>query len=420
MNTGFIEFGLLGEKLGHSFSKDIHALLGDYSYELIEVPREELRSFISERKFSGLNVTIPYKETLIPYLDFLDDKARKIGAVNTIVNRGGKLYGYNTDFYGMEMLFAHAKIDPRGKTVAILGTGGTSKTAFAVMEHLEAKEIFKVSRSGADGALTYEGLYEVADGVDIIINTTPAGMFPDIDGCAVDLSKFKNLSGVIDAVYNPLRTSLIIEAKKRGIRAEGGLYMLVSQAALAAELFCGERIGLLKTEKVYRRILRDKENIVLIGMPASGKTTVGRILEKKLRRKAYDSDKLIEKAEKRTISDIFQNEGEATFRNMEADMIRSLSEKNGIVISTGGGAPLREENVDNLKKNGRLYFIDRPLGQLMPTKSRPLASSAEAIERRFNERYGIYSLAADVRIDADTSAPMTADKIIKELYGVRR
>ena len=420
MNTGFIEFGLLGEKLGHSFSKEIHALLGDYSYELIEVPREELRSFISERKFSGLNVTIPYKETLIPYLDFLDDKARKIGAVNTIVNRGGKLYGYNTDFYGMEMLFAHAKIDPRGKTVAILGTGGTSKTAFAVMEHLEAKEIFKVSRSGADSALTYEGLYEAADKVDIIINTTPAGMFPDIDGCAVDLSKFKNLSGVIDAVYNPLRTSLIIEAKKRGIRAEGGLYMLVAQAALAAELFCGERIGLLKTEKVYRRILRDKENIVLIGMPASGKTTVGRILEKKLRRKAYDSDKLIEKAEKRTISDIFQNEGEATFRNMEADMIRSLSEKNGIVISTGGGAPLREENVDNLKKNGRLYFIDRPLGQLMPTKSRPLASSAEAIERRFNERYGIYSLAADVRIDADTSAPMTADKIIKELYGVRR
>lgn len=420
MNTGFIEFGLLGEKLGHSFSKDIHALLGDYSYELIEVPREELRSFILERKFSGLNVTIPYKETLIPYLDFLDDKARKIGAVNTIVNRGGKLYGYNTDFYGMEMLFTHAKIDPRGRTVAILGTGGTSKTAFAVMEHLEAKEIFKVSRSGADGALTYEGLYEAADKVDIIINTTPAGMFPDIDGCAVDLSKFKNLSGVIDAVYNPLRTSLIIEAKKRGIRAEGGLYMLVAQAALAAELFSGERIGLLKTEKVYRRILRDKENIVLIGMPASGKTTVGRILEKKLRRKAYDSDKLIEKAEKRTISDIFQNEGEAVFRNMEADMIRSLSEKNGIVISTGGGAPLREENVDNLKKNGRLYFIDRPLGQLMPTKSRPLASSAEAIERRFNERYGIYSLAADVRIDADTSAPMTADKIIKELYGVRR
>lgn len=415
-----MRYGLLGERLGHSFSKEIHGLLGDYSYDLIEVAREDLDDFLRAKDFSGLNVTIPYKERVIPYLDFIDVVAREIGAVNTVVNRGGKLYGYNTDFYGMEMLFSHAKIDPAGKSVAILGTGGTSKTAFSVMKHLGAREIFKVSRSGADGALTYEGLYEVADKVDIIINTTPLGMFPDIDGCAVDLSKFTRLSGVIDAVYNPLRTSLIIEAKKREIRAEGGLYMLVAQAARAAELFSGEKIGILKIEKVYRRILRDKENIVLIGMPASGKTTVGRLLEKKLGRKAYDSDKLIEKAEKRSISDIFREDGEATFRQMEADMVRSLSEKSGIIISTGGGAPLRAESVDNLKKNGRLYFIDRPLGQLMPTNSRPLANSAEAIERRFNERYGIYSRAADVRIDADTSAPMTADKIIKELYAKRR
>ena len=415
-----MRYGLLGERLGHSFSKEIHGLLGDYSYDLVEVAREDLDGFLRTKDFAGLNVTIPYKERVIPYLDFIDVAAKEIGAVNTVVNCGGKLYGYNTDFYGMEMLFSHVKIDPAGKTVAILGTGGTSKTAFAVMKHLGAREIFKVSRSGADGALTYEGLYEAADKVDIIINTTPLGMFPDIDGCAVDISKFTRLSGVIDAVYNPLRTSLIIEAKKRGVRAEGGLYMLVAQAARAAELFSGERIGILMIEKVYRRILRDKENIVLIGMPASGKTTVGRLLEKKLGRKAYDSDKLIEKAEKRSIPDIFREDGEVAFRQMEADMVRSLSEKSGIIISTGGGAPLRGENVDNLKKNGRLYFIDRPLGQLMPTKSRPLANSAEAIEKRFNERYGIYSRAADVRIDADTSAPMTADKIIKELYAKRR
>jgi shikimate dehydrogenase len=313
-------------------------------------------------------------------------------------------------------MLKRAGISLKDKKVLVLGSGGTSLTARSVCQGEGAKECIVVSRRGE---VNYENISLHSD-ADIIINTTPVGMFPDVFKKPCDIKKFKKLYGVIDAVYNPLRTSLIIEAKKRGIRAEGGLYMLVAQAALATELFCGERIGLLKTEKVYRRILRDKENIVLIGMPASGKTTVGRILEKKLRRKAYDSDKLIEKAEKRTISDIFQSEGEAAFRNMEADMIRSLSEKNGIVISTGGGAPLREENVDNLKKNGRLYFIDRPLGQLMPTKSRPLASSAEAIERRFNERYGIYSLAADVRIDADTSAPMTADKIIKELYGVRR
>ena len=415
-----MRYGLLGEHLGHSFSKEIHGLLGDYSYDLIEVLQEGLDDFLRAKDFAGLNVTIPYKERVIPYLDFIDGAAKEIGAVNTIVNRGGKLYGYNTDFYGLEMLFAHAKIDPEGKTVAILGTGGTSKTAFAVMKQLSAGEIFKVSRSGSDGAMTYEELYSVADKVDIIINTTPAGMYPDIDGCAVDLSKFKNLSGVIDAVYNPLRTSLIIEAKKRNIRAEGGLYMLVAQAARAAELFFGERIGPIKIEKVYRRILRDKENIVLIGMPASGKTTVGRLLEKKLHRKAYDSDKLIEKTEKRSIPDIFREDGEATFRRMEAEMIRELSGKSGIIIATGGGAILRAESLDNLKKNGRLYFIDRPLGQLMPTKSRPLANSAEAIERRYNERYGIYSAAADVRIDAKGSAPMTADKIVDDLYARRR
>ena len=415
-----MRYGLLGEHLGHSFSKEIHGLLGDYSYDLIEVLQEGLDDFLRAKDFAGLNVTIPYKERVIPYLDFIDGAAKEIGAVNTIVNRGGKLYGYNTDFYGLEMLFAHAKIDPEGKTVAILGTGGTSKTAFAVMKQLSAGEIFKVSRSGSDGAMTYEELYSVADKVDIIINTTPAGMYPDIDGCAVDLSKFKNLSGVIDAVYNPLRTSLIIEAKKRNIRAEGGLYMLVAQAARAAELFFGERIGPIKIEKVYRRILRDKENIVLIGMPASGKTTVGRLLEKKLHRKAYDSDKLIEKTEKRSIPDIFREDGEATFRRMEAEMIRELSGKSGIIIATGGGAILRAESLDNLKKNGRLYFIDRPLGQLMPTNSRPLANSAEAIERRYNERYGIYSAAADVRIDAKGSAPMTADKIVDDLYARRR
>ena len=196
--------------------------------------------------------------------------------------------------------------------------------------------------------------------------------------------------------------------------------MLVAQAARAAELFSGERIGGIKIEKVYRRILRDKENIVLIGMPASGKTTAGRLLEKKLHRKAYDSDKLIEKDAGRSISDIFREDGEAHFRDIEAAMIRKLSEKSGIIISTGGGAILRPENVDNLKKNGRLYFIDRPLGQLIPTKNRPLASSAEAIEKRYNERYGIYSAAADVRIDANGSAPMTVEKIVDDLYARRK
>ena len=411
-----MRYGLLGEKLGHSFSKEIHNSIGEYSYDLLEVSRERLREFIESKAFSGLNVTIPYKETVIPYLDGIDDAAKAIGAVNTIVNRGGRLYGYNTDFYGMEMLFSHAKIDPTDKVVAILGSGGTSKTAEAVVKHLGARETIKVSRGEKDGTIGYDELYDRCDEVDIIVNTTPLGMFPDTNGCAIDISRFNSLTGVIDAVYNPLRTRLIIEAEKRGIRAEGGLYMLVAQAVRASEIFTNTKYEERTTEKVYRRILREKENIVLIGMPASGKSTIGRILEKKLGKKVFDSDKIIERNTKKSIPDIFRDEGEAAFRDMEADVIRTLSDKCGIIISTGGGSILRKDSVDNLKKNGRLYFIDRPLSQLIPTSSRPLASTAEAIEKRFNERYGIYSSVADVRIDANGSAPMAADKIIKDLY----
>lgn len=411
-----MRYGLLGERLGHSFSRDIHNSLGNYSYDLIEVSLEELERFIKEKDFGGVNVTIPYKGTVIPYLDKIDERAKAIGAVNTIVNRGGELIGYNTDFFGMVKLINHAKIDLKDKVVAILGTGGTSRTALAVAEHLGGREIFKVSRSAKEDSISYEELYRMADRVDVIINTTPSGMFPDINSSAVDISSFTRLSGVIDAVYNPLRTKLIIDAQKRGIRAEGGLYMLVAQAVRASELFIGENYDEKTIDKIYRRILRDKENIVLIGMPASGKSTIGRILEKKLSRKAFDSDKIIERNEKRSIPEIFRHSGESVFRDIEAEVIATLSLETGAVISTGGGSILRSESVDNLKKNGRLYFIDRPLSQLIPTSSRPLASTAEDIEKRFNERYGIYSSAADVRIDADGSAPMAADKIIKDLY----
>lgn len=411
-----MRYGLLGEKLGHSFSRDIHSSLGNYSYDLIEVEKDRLADFIQKKDYSGLNVTIPYKEAVIPYLDKTDDHALAIGAVNTIVNKNGELFGYNTDFFGMERLINHAKIDISDKTVAILGTGGTSKTADAVVKHLGAKKAIKVSRGNRDGAISYDDLYEMAGDIDVIINTTPAGMFPNTEASPIDISRFERLSGVIDAVYNPLRTKLILDAKRRGIKAEGGLYMLVGQAVRASELFTGEVYDEKTTDRVYKRILREKENIVLIGMPASGKSTIGRILEKKLSRRAFDSDKIIEKEEKRSIPDIFHKDGEGKFRDIESSVIKRLSLENGIIIATGGGSILREENIDNLKKNGRLYFIDRPLPQLIPTKSRPLASTPEDIERRFNERYGIYSSAADVRIDANGSAPMAADKIIGDIY----
>ena len=409
-----MRYGLLGEKLKHSFSKDIHNLLGDYSYDLIEVSREELSSFIEAKEFSGLNVTIPYKEAVIPYLDGIDEAAKAIGAVNTIVNRNGRLYGYNTDFYGMEMLFSHAKVDPADKVVAILGSGGTSKTANAVARHLGAKEIIRVSREERDGCISYSALYERSGDIDIIVNTTPLGMFPDIDGCAVDISRFDRLAGVIDAVYNPLRTKLVIEAAKRNIRAEGGLYMLVAQAVRASEIFTNTKYDEKILEKVYRRILREKENIVLIGMPSSGKSTLAAILAKTLNRNTIDTDDEITKMIGMPIADYFIKNGESAFRCVESDVIHHLAGKTQSVIATGGGAVLKVQNVDALKQNGRLYFLDRALEDLLPTASRPLASSVEAIRQRYEERYDRYKAVADVTIQNFAAPEETANEIAEK------
>lgn len=409
-----MQYGLLGQRLSHSFSKDIHDSLGAYSYDLIKLSPHELSSFIRGRDFSGLNVTIPYKEAVIPYLDVLDHFAEEIGAVNTIVNDGGRLIGYNTDHYGMIKLIERAKITLAGKKVVILGTGGTSKTAFAVARHLGAKEILRVSRSGRDGAVTYDELYSLHGDAEIIINTTPCGMYPLCDESPLELERLPSVSGVIDAVYNPLRTPLVLDARERKIRAEGGLYMLVMQAIRASELFLNTVYDERIAQRIMRRITREKENIVLIGMPASGKSRIGRLLEKTTLRPLIDTDKVIEERLGKTVSEVFSDFGEAYFREVEADVIREASKKTGIIIATGGGSVLRYDSVKNLRRNGRLYFIDRPLSSLTPTASRPLASNTADIEKRYNERYGIYTAVCDVRIDASSSAPMTADKILNE------
>ena len=411
-----LEYGCIGEKLGHSFSKEIHNLITNYDYRLKELTRDELKVFMTERNFKAINVTIPYKETVIPYLYEIDDAAKAIGAVNTIVNKDGRLYGYNTDFYGMESLLSHAGISVNEKKVAILGTGGTSKTARAVSRALGAKTVLAVSRESREGVITYNELYENHRDVDVIINTTPVGMYPRIDEAPVDISRFLNLSGVIDAVYNPLRTHLILDAKKRGIPAEGGLYMLVAQAIRAAEIFLDTHYDNDTLERVYTKILRDKESIVLIGMPASGKSTVSGILSDLLKRESFDTDSIIEKNANKKISAIFSDEGEECFRNLESDAVRSVANVHTSVIATGGGAILREKNVDNLKLNGRLYFIDRPLDALIPTASRPLASSVDAIKKRYEERYGIYKAVADKVIDATCSADAVANKIKEDFF----
>ena len=410
-----MQYGLIGEKLGHSFSAEIHQKLKSNPYTLVELSREEIEAFLTEKNFSAINVTIPYKTAVIPYLSHVSERAQAIGAVNTVVNRGGELWGYNTDFYGLQALILHAGISIKNKKVAILGTGGTSKTAHAVAEFLGAKEILTVSRRAGEDVITYEELTKQHSDIEVLINTTPVGMYPNTEATPVDISAFPDLSGVIDAIYNPLRTKLILDAKKRGIPAEGGLYMLVAQAVRASELFvdCAYEHG--TTERIYLELLSKTENIVLSGMPGAGKSTVGKYLAKEMGRAFFDLDEEIVRVAGRSIPEIFETDGEAAFRDIETRVLcEALANQKGILLATGGGAILRDENIDLLHRNGKIYFIDRPLEHLLPTADRPLASSAEAIRHRFEERYDRYCATADCRIDGNGSVETVANRIRKE------
>lgn len=410
-----MEYGLIGKHLPHSFSKIIHEKIASYTYDLHELRPDEVDAFMRKADFRGINVTIPYKQTVIPYLDEISDQARSIGAVNTIVNRDGKLYGYNTDYFGMRDLLRLNGTDPAGKKVLILGTGGTSKTAYAVVSDMGAAKVHRVSRTGKEGALTYaEACREHAD-ADIIINTTPCGMYPAIDDKPIDIGCFPNLCGLIDAIYNPLRTALVLDAQNRGIPAQGGLYMLVVQAVYACELFTGTKIDSAVTDRVYREILNSKRNIVLTGMSLAGKTTLGTLLSRKLDRKLADTDDMIVFREQREITDIFATDGEPYFRDTESAMVRELALQNDMIISTGGGVILREENVNALKKNGFIIFLDRPVDQLMPADNRPLANTKEKVAALLEKRYPIYRSTCDAFIPNDTTPEDGVEKILSVL-----
>lgn len=391
-----MKYGCIGEKLGHSFSVDIHRLINEYEYVLAPMPAEELERFMTERDFIGINVTIPYKRAVMPYLEKISDEAALCGAVNTIINKDGKLYGFNTDFLGMRALIEKNGIELSGKNVLILGSGGTSGTASALCRALGAGRVERVSRTPKDDMINYETATMRAD-TDVIINTTPCGMFPNLFGQAIDISAFPRLSGVVDAVYNPLRSQLVLDAKSRGINAVGGLYMLVSQATYAAEIFTGKNIT-DRTDEIYDKLVKGKENIVLIGMPGSGKTTIGKKLAEKLSFEFIDTDDEITKLDGREIKDIFSNDGERYFREKESEVIRFAAAKQSAVIATGGGAILNDENVRNLKMNGKLIFIDAPLGDLAATLSRPLSSDRAALEKRYAERYDRYRSIADITL----------------------
>lgn len=405
------KYGCIGKKLTHSFSKEIHARLADYAYELMELTEEEIPAFFAAKDFAAINVTIPYKQTVIPYLDEVSDIATRIGAVNTIVNRDGRLWGYNTDYYGMKALIERVGITLRDKKVLVLGTGGTSKTARVVAADLGASEVLVVSRRKTDGCITYEDAVTLHTDAEVIINTTPSGMYPDCESKPIEIAAFDRLEGVIDAVYNPLCTNLVLDAKARGIKAEGGLYMLVMQAVVAVERFLDTEIPQETADRVFASVLAAKENIVLTGMPGSGKSTVG----KRLKLEGYtlvDTDAEIQRRCGCTIRELIAAKGEPYFRDLETEVIRDVSRESCRIISTGGGAILREENLRCLKRNGKLFFLDAALSRLRATGDRPLSNTRDKLAKLYADRIGLYRGTADVTVPDMETPEAEADYIL--------
>ena len=404
-----MEYGLLGERLGHSFSPQIHRDLAGYDYQLLPTPPEAVEDLFARRAFQGLNVTIPYKRTVMPLCDEIDPRAAAIGAVNTVVNRNGRLTGYNTDIDGFLYMVRRAGVDMAGKKVVILGSGGTSRTARAAAGELGAREIVTVSRRGEDN---YQNLSRHAD-AQVLVNTTPVGMYPNWGQSPVSLESFPALEGVLDVVYNPLRTALLLQAEERGLPCSCGLPMLVAQAKRAAELFTGQNIDDSRTEAVLHGLRRQLTSIVLIGMPGCGKTTVGRALAGKLGRTFVDLDEEIVRRAGTSIPEIFAREGEAGFRERESALVREFGERTGLVVSTGGGVVTRRENYIPLKQNGLLLHLRRDPAAL-PTDGRPL-SQATAPEELWRRRAPLYAAFADGEIDNNGTLAGTLEQIEKEM-----
>ncbi|MGI5825767.1 MAG: shikimate kinase [Bacillota bacterium] len=408
-------YGLIGEKLGHSFSKEIHRQLADYDYQLIELKAEEFPKFMKEKKFTGINVTIPYKEAVIPYLDEIDKNAEAIGAVNTVVNRNGKLIGYNTDFDGMLYLLEANNIEIYGKTVMILGTGGTSKTIAAVCRELKASQVYKVSRSGGI-YFNYEQA-ETLDDVQVIFNASPRGMYPNNYEKPFNTTYFPNLEAVVDVIYNPLNTSLVLMALAQGLQTVGGLEMLVAQAKRAAEIFTEKPIDDRKTAEIYLKLCGEMQNIVLIGMPSCGKSTLGKMLAAKLNRPFVDIDAEIVKAAGKTIPEIFAEDGEDAFRRLEKAAVQKTAAKHGQVIAPGGGVVKDFSNIQAMQQNGMLFFIDRDLDKLVTGGDRPLAKDKKAIEELHKERHHIYDRYCDYKIENNGAAEEALEKIMNIIKG---
>lgn len=395
-----MKYGLIGEHLSHSFSKMIHERVASYEYEIHEVAKDKLRSFMLEKDFTAINVTIPYKEEVIPYLDELSDLAKDIKAVNCITNKNGYLKGYNTDVLGFIELVKYSDIDVKNKSVLVLGNGGASKAIQVGLKKLGVKSILIASILNEEGTISYDDIY-LHQEIEIIVNTTPVGMYPNNDHKIIDVSKFKNLEGFIDVIYNPINTKTVLEAKELGIKAIGGLYMLVAQAIKAIEIFLDKKLDDEIISKVYEEIKNENSNIVLIGMPSSGKSAIGKLIASKLNLEFIDTDEVIVNKIKMPIKDYFSLYGEDKFRELEHQVVEEIYKYTPKVISTGGGIIKNKSNIDLLKQNGVIYFINRPLDKLFPSNDRPLSSNLDDLMNLYNTRLPLYQRYSDIEINND-------------------
>ena len=391
--------GLLGRKLGHSYSPQIHSLLADYSYELFEKEPQELEDFLRNGDFDAINVTVPYKKEVIAHLDELSERAQKLGAVNTIVRRNGRLIGHNTDYFGFETMLTASGLEIRGKKCLVLGSGGASNTAVAVLREHGANTVV-ISRSGSNNY----GNLQLHKDAALIVNTTPVGMYPDVGVAPVELSRFPALEGVLDVVYNPARTKLLLDAEKLGLTAMNGLLMLVAQAKEASEWFTNTSVSDEKITMIHRILRHQMENVVLIGMPGCGKSTIGKLLAERTGKQLVDADAAITEKAGMTIPEIFDQDGEAGFRAIETQVLAELGKQSGLIIATGGGCVTQEHNYELLHQNGTIFWLQRGIEKL-PTDGRPLSQKNRladmyAVRRPMYERFADHIISNDGSPDA--------------------
>ena len=410
MKSGYshIKCGLLGEHLTHSFSPMIHNMLGDYEYKTYEVEPQGLEDFVKNGSLDAFNVTIPYKKAVIPFINEISYEAKAIGAINVVIRKNGKLYGYNTDYFGFEYMLDSANISVKNKKIIILGKGGAAATVQAVLNDRNVGELVLI-----DSKNNVPDNVKLHSDANIIVNATPVGMYPNNRISPIDLSQFKKCEAVLDIVYNPARTELLLQAEKMGIPSIGGLSMLVAQAARGFELFTGEKYEDGIIEKIINRIFFNTQNIILVGMPSCGKSTVGKLIANSLDRPFFDADVEFKRMHGITPADAITDLGEPKFRDMEAFVLAELGKLSGYVIATGGGAVTREENYPSLHQNGTIVYLKRDIDKLS-TDGRPLSQSRSLAEL-FAKRKEAYKRFADTTVENDRSPEETADNVIRAL-----